>query len=134
MPPPGHRNEDRQATVRVDLGVGDADAEEIDGLRTGLRRELLDLDVERVERVPAGEPPAGARAFEVFALGSLVVTLVRNRDALKAVVQTLQRWLARDERRTIRLELDGDTLEVTRASSEEQERLISGWLARHSRA
>jgi hypothetical protein len=72
--------------------------------------------------------------LELLALGSFVITLARNANALKAVVQTLQVWLARDERRTIRLELDGDTLELTRASPEEQERLISAWLARHSTA
>jgi hypothetical protein len=134
MGPSHDRTEPAEATVRVDIGARDADAEELDDLGTGLRRELLDLDIERVERIQVGEPPSGSRAFEVLALGSFVITLARNANALKAVVQTLQDWFARDERRTIRLELDGDTLALTRASPEEQERLVSAWLARHSTA
>jgi hypothetical protein len=127
-----HAAGERQADLGVHIAVGDGDSKDIDDATARLRRELLELEVERVERVPAGEPPSGARAFEVFALGSLAVTLVRNVDTLSAVVRAVRAWLARDQRRAVRLELDGDTLEVTGVSSEQQERLISAWLARNA--
>ena len=120
------------ADLRIDLVVADTEPEEVDELTIRLRRELLELEVERVETAPSGEPPAGSRAFEVLALGGLVVTLARDAGALKGVVRTLQSWLARDQRRSVKLELDGDALEVTGVSSQEQERLIAAWLARHS--
>lgn len=127
-----HAGADKPADLKVDVAVADADPQEVEELTTRLRRELLDLDVARVERVPAGEPPEGTRAFEVLALGSLVVTLAREAGALNGVVQTLHRWLARDRRRSVKIELDGDVLEVTDVSSGDQERLITAWLARHS--
>ena len=121
------------AEVRLDLALAaDAAADEVEEATARLRRELLELEIERVERVSEGEAPAGTRAFEILALGSLIVTLGRNIDALAQVVRTVKEWVGRDAKRTVVLELDGDRLEVAGVSSEEQERLISAWLARHS--
>jgi hypothetical protein len=47
--------------LRIDLGVEpDADAAELDEATQQLRRELLELDVENVERPSAGPAPPGA--------------------------------------------------------------------------
>jgi hypothetical protein len=125
-------SEETHAEVRLELDFADdADAASIDGAARRLRRELLELEVERVELAPAGEPPPGSRAGETIALGSIIVALARNTAALASVVRAVQSWAARDRHRTVRIELDGDTLEVAGISSREQERLISAWLARH---
>jgi hypothetical protein len=112
--------------VDLDLGVG-ADAEELDEAARELLRELSELDVESVERVSAGAPPPGARAAEVLALGSLVVTL--GRGALGAVAGVLQAWLARRSGRTVKLTLGTDSIEISGGSAAYQRQLIETFLA-----
>ena len=79
-----------------------------------------------------GEPPAGARAAG-STVGSLLVTVGEAADGLRSVLAAIQEWLRRGERasRKVRLELDGDVLELSAASAEEQERLIGLFASRH---
>jgi len=121
-----------QADLQIELGLGDADPAEVDEVTSRLRNELLELDVDRVQRASAGEAPPGTRAVELVALGGLVVSLARNSDKIAAVVRTLQGWLVRDSARTIKLELDGDSIEVSGVSSADQERLIAAFIERHA--
>jgi hypothetical protein len=119
------------ATLAVHLVVEpDSDAEEVVGATQRLRRELLDLDVEAVELARAGEPPPGTRAVEVMALGALVVSLAKS-QVLVSVVAAVRSWLS-GQQRSIKLELDGDVLELTGVSSTEQQRLTDEWLRRHT--
>jgi hypothetical protein len=48
-------------------------------------------------------------------------------------VSAIRKWLARGEgtRRTVRLEIDGDALELSEASAADQERLVSLFVSRH---
>jgi Effector Associated Constant Component 1 len=124
---------ERPAKLGVQVMVGsDDDAEEVAKATLQLRRELLDLDVDAVELPPAGEPPPGTRAVELAALGALVVAIGKS-QLLANVVAAVQSWLAGSpQRRSIKLELDGDVLELTGVSSKEQRRLTNEWLARHA--
>jgi hypothetical protein len=123
--------EERPATVDIHVGGGtSASAEEVSEATLQLRRELLDLDVDAVELVPAGEPPPGTRAVELAALGALVVTVAQS-QLLASVVAAVRSWLAASPRRSIRLELGGDVLELTGVSSDQQRRLTDEWLRRH---
>jgi hypothetical protein len=120
------------AMLAVHLVVGpESDAEEVAGATQRLRRELLDLDVEAVELARAGEPPPGTRAVEVMALGALVVSLAKS-QVLVSVVAAVRSWLGGQQQRSIKLELDGDVLELTGVSSTEQQRLTDEWLRRHT--
>ena len=121
------------ATLAIQVAVGpDGDVDEIARATVYLRRELLDLDVDAVEIPSVGVPPPGARAVDVAAIGALVVNLADS-QLLAAVVTAVRSWLAGSARRSIKLELDGDALELTGVSSREQRRLADEWLARHSR-
>jgi hypothetical protein len=95
-----------------------------------LRRELLQLDVDSVEQVTDGPPPPGSRAVDLAALGALVITMAKS-ELLPAVVATVQSWLARSRRRSIKLEIDGDVLELTGLGAADQRRLADEWLRRH---
>jgi hypothetical protein len=120
------------ATVGVQLGPGpDDDAEQLAEATLQLRRELLDLDVEAVEVPSAGEPPPGTRAVELAALGALVVTVAQS-NLLAPIVAAVRSWLAGQQQRSIKLELDGDVLELTGLSSKDQQRLAEEWLRRHA--
>jgi hypothetical protein len=124
--------EQRSAMLGIQVAAGpDADAEEVAASTEQLRRELLDLDVEAVERPTAGPPPPGAKGVELAALGTLVVTLAKS-QLLGTVVVAVRSWLAGQHQRSIKLELDGDVLELSGLSSNEQRRLTDEWLSRHT--
>jgi hypothetical protein len=120
-----------KAKLEVQLVIeGDAPAEESDELTVNLRGELLELDVDAVERRPGEEPPPGARGAESAALGGLVVTL--GPSVLGGVVQTIRGWISRDRGRSARLQLGDDVLELSDASPEQQEKLVAAFLARNA--
>ena len=111
-----------------------ADEERL-GLLTGyLQQELLQLDVEDVSTPAAGQPPPGTRAVDPVAVAELLVTLGRSAEGLRAVVLAVRRWLSRSDgvRRTVRLEIGGDVLELSEASLTDQQRLVDVFVERHA--
>jgi hypothetical protein len=120
--------------LRLQISEDGADAERLAGLTGYLRTELLQLDIEDVIAPQAGEVPPGARGAGVAAIGGLLVTLGQSAEGLRSVVSVIRDWLRRGQgiRRTVRLELDGDTLEISQASAADQERLIELFVSRHS--
>ena len=121
------------AAVRLEVGAQEgSDDEELAELTARLRRELLQTDVEGVERPPGDLPPSGAKGVDAVALGTLVVTLARSPGALAAFAKTIQGWLTSRQTRTVRLELDGDSIELNGVSSRDQERLVELWIGRHT--
>jgi hypothetical protein len=118
----------------VQLLVADAevDEEELDQLAGSLREALLELDVDEVAQATAGEAPEGAKGLELLTIGGLVVRFVLRPDVLRSVVGTIRGWLAPEPVRTVELVLDGDVCKVTGTTSEEQDRLIDLWIARHA--
>lgn len=120
--------------LRVQLSEDGADAERLAGLTGFLRQELLQLDVDDVTALRAGEPPPGTRAFDVALVGGLLVTLSHSVGALRAVVSAIQTWLQRGEgaRRSVRLEIGGDVLELSEATAADQDRLVGFFLSRHA--
>ncbi len=124
--------EERSTALGIQVAFGpDDDAEQVAEATLGLRRELLELDVDAVEPPRTGEAPPGSRAAEVAALGALVVTVAQS-GMLTPVVAAVQSWLARSPPRSVKLELDGDVLEVSGVSSRDQQRLVDEWLRRHA--
>jgi hypothetical protein len=119
-----------QVAIEVDAGAS-ADAEELDALTAQLQCELQELDLEAVERVRHGQAPPGARAVDVLALGTLLVTIARP-VMLSSAVEVVRCWLSGRSQRSVKLEIDGDVLEVTGLSTDDQRALISAWLARNA--
>src|SRR5262245_66314205 len=83
--------------LQVQLAEDGADAERVDALTGYLRQELLQLDVEDVTALRAGEPPPGARVFDVIAVGGLLVSLGRSAESLRGVVSAIRKWLTRGD-------------------------------------
>jgi hypothetical protein len=121
--------------LRLQLSEEGADAERLAVLTGYLRRELLQLDVADVSALQAGEPPPGSRAFDVAAVGALLIALGQSADGLQSVVSAIRDWLRRGEgtRRTVRLELAGDALELSQASAADQAQLIELFVTRHAK-
>lgn len=120
--------------LRLHVAERGADAERLDQVTRYLREELLQLDVRAVTALPAGPPPAGSRALDVATVGGLMVTLGQSATALQTIVAAVRMWLGRGKpvQRAIRVEIDGDVLEIADASGEEQERLVALFVGRHS--
>ncbi len=110
----------------------DFDAEELLELAQGLRDELLELDVDAVGLEGRGEAPDGAKGAELLAFGGLAIQIALKSPILRSVVDTTVAWLGRQQARSVKLTLDGDMLEVTGVSSDEQSRLVEQWVARHA--
>lgn len=124
--------EERPATLGIQVELGpDADDEEVAEATLQLRRELLDLDVDSVDLPTAGQPPPGTRGVELAALGALLVSVTQS-QLLAPVLAAVRSWLGGSSQRSIKLELEGDTLELTGISSTEQRRLVDEWLQRHT--
>lgn len=119
--------------LSIDAGPG-ADEEELERLARSLRAELLQLDVDAVEPAAAGPAPDGARAVEALMVGALVIRLARESESLSSVVRTIRGWLGGDSDRRVRIELNGDVLELTGSSDEERQRLVDAWIERHGGA
>ncbi len=117
--------------LRLQVDDEDADPEELAQLTARLRDELLEIDVEAVERPREGSPPPGTRAVELVAVGTLLASFAKP-ELLTGIVAAIRSWLGRSGQRTVKLELDGDLLELTGVSSEEQRRLTDEWLRRHT--
>jgi hypothetical protein len=112
------------------------DAEDLQRLTRQLLQSINKLDVENVNLVKEGEVPKGAKAGDIVAWGSLLVSLVTSAAAgsggvLPTLINTVQSWLTRrQEKRRITIEMGGDKLELSSISSDEQKRLIDTWVSR----
>jgi hypothetical protein len=122
---------EKTTQLRLQVDDEDADPEELADLTARLRDELLDLDVEAVERPRAGSPPPGTRAVELVAVGTLLASFAKP-ELLTGIVAAVRSWLGGSGQRTVKLEMNGDLLELTGVSSKEQRRLTDEWLRRHA--
>lgn len=122
------RGGDRTGTLRMTVAGGaDVDDEELDSLTRQLRLALLELEVDDVRAGRAsGGGPAGAKSGEAVALGVLSVTLAPV--VLRSVVRLVEAWLQNRPVRSVRLELDGRSLELGDATDAEKQRLIEAFL------
>ena len=118
--------------VRLEGGP-DVDDEELAELTRRLRNELLDLDVDDVvPEAAAGEGPAASKGVAIGAIGGLLVQFVLSPEGLRSVVSGVRSWLSRQDIRSVKLSLDGDTCEVSGLDSDEQRRLVDLWIDRHA--
>jgi hypothetical protein len=126
---------DRRGELTVEVeAAADADAEELAQLAIRLRNELLGLDVDAVQVASGGDAPDYSKGFALVAVGGLVVRFVLRRDLLESIIEGVRSWLVRQHARSVKLTLDGDSLEVTGVNSVEQDRLIELWVMRHGGA
>ena len=82
----------------------------------------------------AAEPPPGAGGPGAATVGALSVALGRSAEGLQSVVSAIRDWLRRGGRpgRAVRLELGGDSLELSQVSAADKERLIELFIRRHA--
>lgn len=116
----------------------DNDQEELERITHNLRDDLAELDaIEKVDPVrrEGEQAPEGSKAGgDIVTLGSLLLTLGSSAasTAVPNLVNALQSWLSRNDKRKISLEIGGDKIEVTGMSDKEQRRLVDAWISRHT--
>ncbi len=124
-----------ERVARLGLSIetdSEADAEELAKLAVDLREQLLELDIESADPATGGQAPPGTRAGEVFAAGAVTVMLALSKKLLTALTETVQSWVSLSGGRSVKLELDGDVLEVTGITRGDQRELIQVWIDRHT--
>lgn len=120
--------------LTADLVVGpEYDSDDIADLTQRLRHELLDLEVDSVV-LHGQKPEPGSKGVGLLGIGGLIVRFSTESGLLRAIVDRVVQWLARQRLRSVKLTLDGDSIELTGVSSVEQQQLIDLWVARHARA
>lgn len=120
------------STVRIAIETeSGADAEELDQQLRWLQEELLELEVEAVDRVSGDAAPDGAKA-PAADLASTLVIAFSDSAVLVALVGVLRTWLSRSSGRKVKLQIGGDSIEIEGLSAADQDKLIEQWLARHA--
>jgi hypothetical protein len=109
-----------------------ADTEEVERLSRQLRAELRELDVDDVRSPDGAAPPPGAKGVDAASLTELLVTLSAGGGVFATVIATIRDWLGRRAgAHTITITVDGDTLELSRATDAEQAQLVDTFVRRH---
>ncbi|MBT2233660.1 caspase family protein [Nonomuraea sp. NEAU-A123] len=114
--------------LRVQVIDAAADAQDLDQAAASLKDELLELDV-MVSAEEGAQAPEGARGDLTFTLGGLVIGLAGT-EVLATILNAVTAWLSRNQHRSVKLDVEGDVLEVTGIASKEQRELIDVWLHR----
>lgn len=98
-----------------------------------LRVELSELDVESVALAGGEAAPDGAKGGDAVTLGALVVALSASGGVFTALIETVRDWLERQSaRHRVTVTIDGDTIEVERASAGQQQALVDAFVQRHT--
>ncbi|MGW0579333.1 hypothetical protein ACWD25_25980 [Streptomyces sp. NPDC002920] len=119
-------------SLQIFLCEEGAEEERLERLAGVLRKDLLHLEVDDVTAVSRGDAPTGARGVVIEA-GALLVSLGSSVTALRDVLSVVNAWWRRSQSRpTIRLEMAGDVLEISDASSEQLDRSFELFFNRHS--
>ncbi|WP_405933704.1 hypothetical protein [Streptomyces sp. NBC_00827] len=109
------------------------DLEAGERLARQLRSEISELDVESVRPGPGGTGPDGAKGTDPLTLGAVVVALSTSGGVFTSLVETLCDWLGRSSaRHRVSLTIDGDTIELERASAAERRDLVDAYIRRHT--
>ena len=131
--------------VKLSLGEQGADSTRLEVLHRQIRDELgqldnLDITARRHPHVAAQDTtagdeataPLGTRGIDPATVNAVAVAVLGS-GGLTAMVTSARAWLGREQnhQRTVRLELADDVLELTGASTNEQNRLIELFLSRH---
>ncbi|MEJ8643799.1 hypothetical protein WKI68_25370 [Streptomyces sp. MS1.HAVA.3] len=118
--------------LRIEVQRSDTDIESLLREVDTLRLDLLELDVENVERAEAGPVPPGSRAGTLELANELLVTLPAAVALLREVVSVVGDWRNRATSASgavdVTLKIGDNRLVLTGVDAAEQRRLTDAWL------
>lgn len=111
----------------------EVDPEAAERVTRRLRSEIVDLNVESVRPGPGAPIPDAAKGTDAVTVGAIIVALSASGGVFTALVETVRDWLERSSaRHRVSLTIDGDTIELERASNSERRELIDAYIRRHT--
>ena len=119
-----------QQELRLVVDHADLDTEQLADLTEQLRQEVDESGLGEARRTAESPGPEGAKG-DALAWTELLLTFTGGLPALVALIRS---WTQSDQGRKVKLELAGDTLELSGLSSAEQEHLVTDWVNRHQAA
>jgi hypothetical protein len=132
-PPSRSEHERQQLLISIEMGA-ESDPQELEELSRRLRVELLRLDVESVTPSPASPAPEGSKAGDAVSWSTVVLTLAASGGVLATVIGSLRDWLLRQPApAVIEVSIGSDSIKLEGSSTEERQRLVEAFLARHDR-
>ena len=115
------------AKVLIELSDSDLDSDDLQQAEMNLVTAISQIDGASVARRRTGQATPGTRG-EPVSVGTILISLVSG-GALTALVGTLQTWLTRDDRRTLKLTVESaDGQKVTLDSAQFDEDQIRAFL------
>lgn len=128
-----------EGTVKVRVSpVAGSDAEELAELSIKLRAELMELDIlavtaEAPDGAPRDEAPADTRkGIGALAAAGHWLAVQLGAAGLRSVLAALADWATRNNREVevgVTVGTGTRTLKLSRATPDQQERIIDAWLA-----
>ncbi|MFD1370562.1 hypothetical protein [Actinoplanes sichuanensis] len=112
--------------MTITVSETDADAERLQYLSDGVRTELLDLGVDDVRPLRAGEAPAGSRGVDLAGVGAFLVTLGTSADAINQAVIAMRNWVGSGRRtpRSVEITVGDKVLRLSDATLAQQDQLV----------
>ncbi|MGH3874181.1 MAG: effector-associated constant component EACC1 [Pseudonocardiaceae bacterium] len=108
------------------------DPEAGERLTRQLCAELAELDIESVGLASSGTAPDGAKGTDPVTLGAVVVALSASGGVFTTVIETVRDWLGQHSRQhRVAVTIDGDTIELERATAGQQRQLVDAYVRRH---
>lgn len=115
--------------LRIEVQWPDEDIDSLLQEVDALREDLLQLDVEKVERPAGGPAPEGTRSGAAELMNVLLVALPPALPLLERLVAVVGEWLSRSSQsRSVVLKIGGNRLDLTGVDAKEQRRLTDAWL------
>lgn len=125
MPQPSAQPVHVKLVLHADAQAG---ARELEQATSKLRRELLRLDVEAVDRAPAGPAPEGTRAVDIAEIGTLLVTISTAAGGLAPLVLAVQAWLSARGSGSVTMQVGTDkSITVSGRLTADQRQLVDTW-------
>ena len=122
-----------EITLHLTLSKDEYDTNiEIAKLSQQLRSELLKLNIENVDYHRKENLVNGTKAGDIISWETLIITLAASGSVISTLINFILGWVKRNEGRGVTLELNGNKLEVTGLSANEQKELVEIWLKRNS--
>jgi hypothetical protein len=119
-----------EVLLEADPGLA---AEDHEKLARQLRKELLELDVESVTLCPGDAEVFGAKVADPVTIGAVIVAMSASGGVFTSLIGALHQWLSRSAKTLkISVTVEGDTIELDKASPEQQQRLVDAFIRRHS--
>lgn len=111
----------------------DTPGDERERLMRRMRAELAELDIDSVRTLPGRVAPDGAKGVDADSVGAIIVAMSVSGGVITSVIETLRDLLERHAaRHRMSVTINGDSIELERATADQQCDLVRAYVHRHT--